>query len=169
MESALQSASCPAPGSASLISPNFGALKLHIVSWEFVTHNSRALPALPWQFTACTVPNATKKKRQERSKGHGYAHKRPGRVQFQNELLHKSTQQIPRNSLTSDTICNARSTATQTAPYWESSTSKSAPLPCSTHSAVCQTHRLSCFGSRQPSSSCFSDTENSISTYSVSR
>ena len=85
MESALQSASCPAPGSASLISPNFGALKLHIVSWEFVTHNSRALPALPWQFTACTVPNATKKKRQERSKGHGYAHKRPGRVQLQNE------------------------------------------------------------------------------------
>ena len=85
MESALQSASCPAPGSASLISPNFGALKLHIVSWEFVTHNSRALPALPWQFTACTVPNATKKKRQERSKGHGYAHKRPGRVQLHNE------------------------------------------------------------------------------------
>ena len=85
MESALQSASCPAPGSASLISPNFGALKLHIVSWEFVPHNSRALPALPWQFTACTVPNATKKKRQERSKGHGYAHKRPGRVQQENE------------------------------------------------------------------------------------
>ena len=85
MESALQSASCPAPGSASLISPNFGALKLHIVSWEFVTHNSRALPALPWQFTACTVPNATKKKRQERSKGHGYAHKWPGRVQLHNE------------------------------------------------------------------------------------
>ena len=83
--------------------------------------------------------------------------------------LHKSTQQIPRNSLTSDTICNARSTATQTAPYWESSTSKSAPLPCSTCSAVCQTHKLSCFGSRQPSSSCFSDTENSISSYSVSR
>ena len=85
--------------------------------------------------------------------------------------LHKSTQQIPRNSLTSDTICNARSTATQTAPYWESSTSKSAPLPCSTRSAQHrnQTHKLSCFGSRQPSSSCFSDTENSISTYSVSR
>ena len=85
--------------------------------------------------------------------------------------LHKSTQQIPRNSLTSDTICNARSTATQTAPYWESSTSKSAPLPCSTRSAQHrnQTHKLSCFGSRQPSSSCFSDTENSISSYSVSR
>ena len=71
--------------------------------------------------------------------------------------------------MTSDTIWNARSTATQTAPYWESSTSKSAPLPCSTRSAVCQTHKLSCFGSRQPSSSCFSDTENSISSYSVSR
>ena len=85
MESALQSASCPAPGSASLISPNFGALKLHIFPWEFVTHNSRALPALPWQFTACTVPNATKKKRQERSKGHGYAQKRTGRVQQENE------------------------------------------------------------------------------------
>ena len=85
VESALQSTSCPAPGSASLISPNFGALKLHIVSWEFVTHNSRALPALPWQFTACTVPNATKKKRQERSKGHGYAQKQPGRVQQENE------------------------------------------------------------------------------------
>ena len=72
--------------------------------------------------------------------------------------------------MTSDTICNARSTATQTAPYWESSTSKSAPLPCSTRSAQHrnQTHKLSCFGSRQPSSSCFSDTENSISTYSVS-
>ena len=61
MESALQSASCPAPGSASLISPNFGALKLHAASWHFVPHNSRALPALPWQFTACTVPNTTKK------------------------------------------------------------------------------------------------------------
>ena len=73
--------------------------------------------------------------------------------------------------MTSDTICNARSTATPTAPYWESSTSKSAPLPCSTRSAQRrnQTHKLSCFGSRQPSSSCFSDTENSISTYSVSR
>ena len=82
-----------------------------------------------------------------------------------------ATQQIPRNSLTSDTICNARSTATQTAPYSESSTSKSAPLPCSTRSAQHrnQTHKLSCFGSWQPSSSCFSDTENSISTYSVSR
>ena len=54
--------------------------------------------------------------------------------------LHKSTQQIPRNSLTYDTICNARSTATPTAPYWESSTSKSAPLPCSTRSAVCVKH-----------------------------
>ena len=71
--------------------------------------------------------------------------------------------------MTSDTICNARSTATPTARYLESSTSKSAPLPCSTRSAVCQTHKLSCFGSRQPSSSCFSDTENSISSYSVSR
>ena len=71
--------------------------------------------------------------------------------------------------MTSDTICNARSTATPTAPYLESGTFKSAPLPCSTRSAVCQTHKLSCFGSRQPSSSCFSDTENSISTYSVSR
>ena len=85
MESALQSTSRPAPGSASLTSPNFGALKLHAASWRFVPHNSRALPALPWQFTACTVPNATKKKRQERSKGHGYAHKRPGRVQQENE------------------------------------------------------------------------------------
>ena len=59
MESALQSASCPAPGSASLISPNFRALKLHAASWHFVPQNSRALPALPWQFTACTVPNTT--------------------------------------------------------------------------------------------------------------
>ena len=87
MESALQSASCPAPGSTLRIPhlSNFGALKLHAASWHFVPQNSRALPALPWQFTACTVPNATKKKRQERSKGHGYAHKRPGRVQQENE------------------------------------------------------------------------------------
>ena len=73
--------------------------------------------------------------------------------------------------MTSDTICNARSTATQTAPYLESSMSKSAPLPCSTCSAQHrnQTHKLSRFGSRQPSSSCFSDTENSISSYCLSR
>ena len=73
--------------------------------------------------------------------------------------------------MTSDTICNARSTATPTAPYLESGTSKSAPLPCSTRSAQhrTQTHKLSRFVSRQPSSSRFSDTENSISSYSVSR
>ena len=73
--------------------------------------------------------------------------------------------------MTSDTICNARSTATPTAPYLESSTSKSAPLPCSTRSAQRrhQTHKLSCFGSWQPSSSCFRDMKNSISSYSVSR
>jgi len=46
---------------ASLLSPNFGALKLHLVSWQFAPHNSRALSAAPWQFTACTVPNTTKK------------------------------------------------------------------------------------------------------------
>ena len=73
--------------------------------------------------------------------------------------------------MTSDTIWNAGSTATQTAPYLESSMSKSAPLPCSTRSAQRrnQTHKLSCFCSRQPSSPYFSDTENSICSYSMSR
>ena len=33
---------------APLIFPNFGVLKLHIVSWEFVPHNSRALSAASW-------------------------------------------------------------------------------------------------------------------------
>ena len=41
--------------------PHSKALMLHAASWHFVPQNSRALPALPWQFTACTVPNTTKK------------------------------------------------------------------------------------------------------------
>ena len=173
MESALQSASCPAPGSTLRI-PHLSKL------WSFeaahcflgICHTqlqSTSSSSLAIHGLHSAKRNQEKKARKKQRPWLCTQAASKGSAPEGN--LHKSAQQIPRNSLTSDTICNARSTATQTAPYSESSTSKSAPLPCSTRSAQRrhQTHKLSCFGSRQPSSPCFSDTENGVCSYSVSR
>ena len=137
IESALQSASCPAPGSTLRI-PHLSKLSGFEAARCFLAlcppHlQSTFSPSLAIHGLHSAKRNQEKKARKKQRPWLCTEADRKGSTGERN--LHYSTQQIPRNSLTSDTICNARSTATPTAPYSESSTSKSAPLPCSTRSA----------------------------------
>ena len=87
MESALQSTSCPAPGRA-LRTSHLSKL------WGFeAAHCFLGVcpPQLQSTFSCFLVIHGlhsakhNKERRKERSKGHGYAQKRPGRIQLQNE------------------------------------------------------------------------------------
>ena len=87
MESALQSASCPAPGSTLRI-PHLSKL------WGFEAARcflGVCPPQLQSTFSCFLVIHGlhsakhNKERRKERSKGHGYAQKRPGGIQLQNE------------------------------------------------------------------------------------
>ena len=87
VESALQSASCPAPGRA-LRTSHLSKL------WGFeAAHCFLGVCPLQLQSTfSCFLvihglhsAKHNKERRKERSKGHGYAHKRQGWVQLQNE------------------------------------------------------------------------------------
>ena len=87
VESALQSTSCPAPGRAlrtSHLSKLLGFEAAHCFLGV-------CPPQLQSTFSCFLVIHGlhsakhNKERRKERSKGHGYAHKWPGRVQLQNE------------------------------------------------------------------------------------
>ena len=87
VESALQSTSCPAPGRAlrtSHLSKLWGFEAAHC-------YLGVCPPQLQSTFSCFLVIHGlhsakrNKERRKERSKGHGYAQKRPGRIQLQNE------------------------------------------------------------------------------------
>ena len=95
VESALQSTSCPAPGRALCIS--------HLSKlWGFEAAHC-FLGVCPPQLQSTSSSSLAihglhsakhnKERRQERSNSHGYAQKRPGRVQLQNETC---TSQLSR-------------------------------------------------------------------------
>ena len=137
VESALQSTSCPAPGRALCIS-RLSKLR----GFEAAPCFLAVCPPQLQSTFSCSLAihglhsakrNQEKKARKKQRPWLCTEADRKGSAGERN--LHKSTQQIPRNALTSDTICNARSTAVPTAPYSKTGTSKSAPLPCSTRSA----------------------------------
>ena len=87
MESALQSASCSAPGRALCIS-RLSKLQGFEAAPCFL---AVCPPQLQSTFSCSLAIHGlhsakhNKEKRKERRKGHGYAHKRPGRVQLHNE------------------------------------------------------------------------------------
>ena len=87
VESAVQSTSCPAPGRALCISP---LSKLR--GFEAAPCFLAVCPPQLQSTFSCSLAihglhsaKHNKERRQERSNSHGYAHKRPGRVQLQNE------------------------------------------------------------------------------------
>lgn len=131
MGSALQSTSCPAPGRALRISHLSKPRGFEAAQWFL----GACPPQLQSTFSCSLAIHSlqsvkhNKEGRKGRGKGHGSAQKRTGRLQREKETC---TCQLNKG-LTSHSygIWNARSTATQTAPYLESSTSKSASLPCS--------------------------------------